>query len=156
MTSKIGSKYKLKGTETHADILGKIGGSGGGARVAKTQGQDYKRMKKAEVKDARTAKRMDKEGTKAHNKRVTAARKKVEMKVTKAKKPVTTAKKAAIVAVAAAAGNVSGPAGKSVKVKKTTKPVRWRNSKRVGRTKVVSKLRTEYNPKTDQWIKYTD
>ena len=40
--------------------------------------------------------------------------------------------------------------------KKTTKPVVWRNSKRVGRTRVASKLRTEYNPKTDQWIKYTD
>ena len=40
--------------------------------------------------------------------------------------------------------------------KKTTKPVVWRNSKRVGRTRVASKLRSEYNPKTDQWIKYTD
>ena len=82
---------------------------------------------------------------------------KVEYKVTRAgKRPVTTAKKVAIAAVAAAAGNVRGPAGKSVKVKGGTKPVKWRNSKRVGRTKVASKLRSEYNPKTDQWIKYTD
>ena len=82
---------------------------------------------------------------------------KVEYKVTRAgKRPVTTAKKVAVAAVAAAAGNVRGPAGKSVKVKGGTKPVKWRNSKRVGRTKVASKLRSEYNPKTDQWIKYTD
>ena len=45
---------------------------------------------------------------------------------------------------------------KKMVIKKTTKPVVWRNSKRVGRTKVASKLRTEYNPGTDQWIKYTD
>ena len=32
MVSKIGNKYKLKGTETRADILDKIGGSGGGSR----------------------------------------------------------------------------------------------------------------------------
>ena len=32
MASKIGNKYKLKGTETRADILDKIGGAGGGAK----------------------------------------------------------------------------------------------------------------------------
>ena len=32
MLSKIGNKYKLKGTETRSDILDRIGGSGGGAR----------------------------------------------------------------------------------------------------------------------------
>ena len=81
----------------------------------------------------------------------------MEYKVTRAgRRPITTAKKAAVAAVAAAAGNVRGPAGKPVRVKKTTKPVVWRGSKRVGRTRVASKLRSEYNPKTDQWIKYTD
>ena len=79
-----------------------------------------------------------------------------KMKVTKAKKPVTTGKKVAVAAVAAAAANVRGPAGKSVKVKGGTKPGKWRNSKRVGRTRVASRLRSEYDPKTDQWIKYTD
>ena len=149
---------------------------------AKTQGRDYKLMKAAKEKDARTAKRMDKDeemyGSKIaremHNKRVAAARTKVidrkkfrtrkspnatkvEYKVTRAgKRPVTTAKKVAVAGLAAAAGNVSGPAGKTVKVKKATKPVVWRNSKRVGRTRVASKLRSVYNPKTDQWIKYTD
>ena len=82
----------------------------------------------------------------------------VEMKVTKAKKPVTTAKKVAVAAVAAAAANAGTRKEKSKPriYKKTTKPGVWRNSKRVGRTKVASKLRTDYNPKTDQWIKYTD
>ena len=32
MASKIGNKYKLKGTETRSDIVDKIGGSGGGSK----------------------------------------------------------------------------------------------------------------------------
>ena len=31
MASKVGNKYKLKGTETRSDIVDKIGGSGGGS-----------------------------------------------------------------------------------------------------------------------------
>ena len=41
-------------------------------------------------------------------------------------------------------------------LKKETKPVVWRNSKLVGRTRVANKLRSRYDPKTDQWIKKTN
>ena len=86
---------------------------------------------------------------------------KVEMKVTKAKRPVITHKEAVGISVAAGAGGAAVATRKDNSkkpriYKKTTKPVVWRNSKRVGRTRVASKLRTEYDPQSDQWIKYTD
>jgi hypothetical protein len=48
-------------------------------------------------------------------------------------------------------GDVRGPDGRRIlKVKKVTKPV-----KRKKKIK-ASKLRSRYNPSTDQWIKYTN
>ena len=60
MASKIGSKYKLKGTETRSDIVDKIGGAGGGSSRKWKEGIKKLKAKNADRVGSPTTKKLTK------------------------------------------------------------------------------------------------
>jgi len=139
MASKIGNKYKLKGTETRADILDKIGGAGGGAKKI------YKKKAAGGTKAPEPRKRGGGVGMEPRVRTASGAIKKLspkqskrlskadladikktakmpsKMKVTRSgKRPVVTGKDVGAAVVAGAAGGAY-VAGRAVRKKKPTK-----------------------------------
>ena len=143
MASKI-NKYKLKGTETRADILDKIGGSGGGARPTSFSPRNKKKKAAGRTKAPEPRKRGGGVGMEPRvrtesgaiiklspkqSKRLSkadladimkTARMPSKMKVTKAKRPVVTGKDVGAAAVASAAAGAY-VAGRAVKKKEPAK-----------------------------------
>ena len=60
MVSKVGNKYKLKGTETRSDIVDKIGGAGGGSSRKWKEGIEKLKIKNADRVGSPTTKKLTK------------------------------------------------------------------------------------------------